>query len=130
MKRFMLICSVAFFPAIAQAQSNDVPVYVGNHGQINATSMGCPTKQDGETFISSLVSATNANDQVGKEQAVETALGAGCFSFSPGDTGLVINVTGFLDIWYEIRMDKDENVYWFPANVVSPIPGQPNNPPG
>jgi hypothetical protein len=128
MKKYMLIYSIIFFPMSAYAQSDSGPVFIGNHGQINEVTMGCPNKRDTIDFQNSYEQSEQARDVIGEAQDVAQAIQNGCETFQPGDTGLVIDLSGFLSRYTEMRMDRDENSYWVPGDSVSPIPGQPNNP--
>jgi hypothetical protein len=116
---------VAFGAAAGAVQAASVqsgPVFIGNYGQVNGTTMACPNQQDIINFMQSYVASANAKDTVGEEQDIHTALQAGCASFRAGDTGFVINSSG-LEQYDEVRMDSDQSAYWLPAKMMSPIPG-------
>jgi hypothetical protein len=112
----------------SDSQQSTTPVFVGNKGQIIATTMGCPALNDIKVFADSYAKSQIAKDQVGEGDAVTEAFQAGCNTFNSGTQGLVIDSAGFLVGYDRIRMDSDMNAYWVPREAVAPIPGQPNNP--
>ena len=104
------------------AGGSTLNVSIGMRGEINAAVMGCQVQQDSTTFDASFSQAQIANDAVGKTDAVTAALNSSCEVFQPGDTGLLIAASGFLDPLDEMRMDNDQNAYWIDASFVSPAP--------
>jgi len=108
--------------------SSTIPVDVGSRGEINGPTIACQDKQDILDFEKSYAQSSVANDSVGKSQAISTALNASCKMLQAGDTGLVIDISGFFEAVQKIRMDSDQTAYWVDPGFVSPIPAQFSNP--
>jgi len=108
--------------------SSTIPVDVGSRAEINGTTIACQDKQDILTFEASYAQSRVANDSVGENQAISTALNSSCKTLQAGDTGLVIDISGFFPTVQEIRMDSDQTAYWVDPGFVSPIPTQSSNP--
>lgn len=103
------------------------PVFAGNRGKITDVALGCPQKSDFTALMNDFAKAHAVNDTVGEHNAIFAANQAGCTFIPVGTKALVIANSGFLEQIDEIRLD-DGQAYWIKASVISPIPGQPDNP--
>jgi hypothetical protein len=96
-------------------------VLAGQRGITLGVAMGCTDKQDLSTFNDAYGSAEVTHDQVGKQNAIVSALNASCQTIQSGQTGLVIDVSGFLVGYTRIRLDKDQVAYWLIREAVGPV---------
>lgn len=111
----------------SSAPSVPPPVFAGNKGQITDVTLGCPQKTDFTALMNDYAKAQAVNDTVGEHNAIFAANQAGCTFIPVGTKALVIANSGFLEQIDEIRLDDGQS-YWINANMISPIPGQPDNP--
>lgn len=106
-----------------ESGNNSSPIVnIGDKATITGAAIGCTSRKTVKKFYDDYSNAEAAHDKVGKQNAINRAILSNCTFLTKGETGLVIDESGFLESFTRIRLDKDKIAYWTTTDAVADLP--------
>lgn len=111
----------------ASRNSSTPDAFVGDKAIITGASIGCTDRKTVKKFYDDYSKAEVAHDKTGEQNALNKALFSDCTFLTKGETGLVIDESGFLVSFTRIRLDKNKVAYWTSTEAVAGLPSSTGN---